>query len=362
MISDPNPARFAILVIVTEASAPTDASMAATWPARPRDQRSPADLLPDLPQLPGPGEPPIEPFPGRMEGSLFVRRTGAGRRDAPGGAAPRRAVFVHGMGGSSTNWTDLMYLLAPTMPGIALDLPGYGFSQPASDGKYTINRYANAVIDVIESEGTGPVNLFGNSLGGATAVVVAAARPDLVATLTLISPALLTRSVMARYHLPKLIDVVAGARAARRLPADQFARRRTKAVFKLCFADASRLSPQRLEEAITETERRSTLPHNDAIALATARALFESATLKGPASIWEKARTVGAPTLGIYGTADQLVPVELAPRTAESFREGRVVIFSDCGHVAQLEHPVLTAHTVLQWMAQVDARPGADAG
>lgn len=315
-----------------------------------------ADLTPDLPSLPGPSEPPIPLFPGRLEGELFVRRTGGSprsgtARSGKGSAVP--AVFVHGMGGSSANWTDLMYLLAPTLPGIALDLPGYGYSRPTDDGKYTINRYANAVIDVIEAGGS-PVHLFGNSLGGTTAVTVASARPDLVATLTLISPALLTRTVMAKYHLPKVIDVVAGVRAARNLSPDEFARRRTTAMFELCFADPRRIHPQRLEDSIIETERRSRLPHNQTIALATARALLESAAPKGPASIWEKARTVQAPTLGIYGTQDQLVPVELVPRTAESFERGRMVIFSDCGHVAQMEHPKLTAETVLQWMAQVN--------
>lgn len=320
-----------------------------------RESSGLAELLANLPALPSRTDPPLEPFPGKFEGPLFVRRTNlVERADVKAADAVKgRAVFVHGMGGSSTNWTDLMYLLAPTMTGVALDLPGYGFSEPTQDGKYTINRYANAVIDVIEADGPGPVHLFGNSLGGATAVTVAAARPDLVSTLTLISPALLTRSVMAKYHLPKVIDVVAGVRAARKLTPDEFARRRTLAVFKLCYADASRVHPQRAEAAITETERRSRLPYNQAIALATARALLESAAPNGPASIWDKARAVQAPTLGIYGAVDKLVPVELAPRAASAFRRGRVVILSDCGHVAQMEHPQLTAQTVLQWMAQV---------
>ena len=46
---------------------------------------------------------------------VFVRETGGG--------AP--AVFIHGLGGNSSNWTDLMWLLADRIHGMAPDLPGF---------------------------------------------------------------------------------------------------------------------------------------------------------------------------------------------------------------------------------------------
>jgi len=46
------------------------------------------------------------------------------------------------------------------------------------------------VARLIETLDAGPVHLVGNSMGGAVAVRLAARRPDLVRTLTLISPAL----------------------------------------------------------------------------------------------------------------------------------------------------------------------------
>ena len=44
---------------------------------------------------------------------LFVREVGGG--------AP--ALFVHGLGGNSTNWTDLMWLLSDEVHALAPDLP-----------------------------------------------------------------------------------------------------------------------------------------------------------------------------------------------------------------------------------------------
>ena len=100
------------------------------------------------------------------------------------------ALYVHGLGGSSQNWSALMPLLDGLVDSEALDLPGFGDSPPPDDGNYSVTGHARAVIRYLDSAGSGPVHLFGNSLGGAIATRVAALRPDLVRTLTLVSPAL----------------------------------------------------------------------------------------------------------------------------------------------------------------------------
>ena len=104
-----------------------------------------AALVPPIRPLPQRDEQQVPLFPGQLEGSSFVRRTPVVDPQAT------RAVYVHGMGGSSTNWTDLMYLLEPTFPGIALDLPGYGFSDPTPGCKYGVGRTAKAVAQLLTS-------------------------------------------------------------------------------------------------------------------------------------------------------------------------------------------------------------------
>ena len=120
-----------------------------------------------------------QPWPGSFAGSLFVRQ-------GPRGAEP--GLFVHGLGGSATNWTDLMELLGDAVDGQALDLPGFGRSAPPADGRYTVGAHARAVVHHLEASRRGPVHLFANSLGGAVSIRVAVDRPDLVRTLTLVSP------------------------------------------------------------------------------------------------------------------------------------------------------------------------------
>ena len=83
---------------------------------------------------------PIPLWPGELVpiegGEVFVRA-------APASAGAEPALFVHGLGGASPNWTDLMDLLrqpagtgqaGPELACEALDLPGFGYSPPPADG------------------------------------------------------------------------------------------------------------------------------------------------------------------------------------------------------------------------------------
>src|SRR5207248_2565633 len=79
-------------------------------------------------------------------------------------------------------------LLAPVAGGTAPDLPGFGYSEPEKGFDFTLEAHADVVARHVEAVGA-PVHLFGNSMGGAIALLVAAQRPELVKTLTLISPA-----------------------------------------------------------------------------------------------------------------------------------------------------------------------------
>jgi pimeloyl-ACP methyl ester carboxylesterase len=135
-------------------------------------------LLPDG-DVPPPWPPRQVTVDGKM---LHVRDTPATRPDA------EPAVYVHGLGGSSQNFTDVAGLLADRFAAQAIDLPGFGYSDPTP--RYSIPALAGTLIGYLEHDGRGPVHLVGNSLGGSIAVRAAALRPDLVRTLTLISPAM----------------------------------------------------------------------------------------------------------------------------------------------------------------------------
>jgi pimeloyl-ACP methyl ester carboxylesterase len=307
---------------------------------------------------------PIPPWPGGLvtlpTGDVFVRTA-----PAPDGA--EAAVFVHGLGGSALNWTDLMDLLSrpgtdpgtgepvgPVLAGEALDLPGFGHSPVPADGDYALSARAAAVIALIDQQGRWPVHLFGNSMGGAIATRVAARRPDLVRTLTLISPALpdlrprvlplrvaaLGVPGLGRWVLTRLDGVTAEQRTARTL--------------REVFADASLIHPNRVREEVEELTRRDGLGYQNEVMLSSARALVAEYTRVGPASLWRDAARITAPTLVIHGSHDRLVNPATAARAARVFRNAHVVLLPRTGHVAMLEHPERVARIVRQFLADAD--------
>lgn len=301
-----------------------------------------------LPELTG----LLPPWPGEIvalpSGRVFVRRT-------PGhtpGLDP--AVYVHGLGGAATNWTDLAALLAGRVSGQALDLPGFGESPPPGRGGYAITARVRSVVELIEAGGA-PVHLLGNSLGGLVSLIVAATRPELVRTLTLISPAVPGGRLPARSDpLLPLLLVPGLHRIAERRLMQLTPQERARRVIELCFADPSRVPAQRLAEATEEAARRQELTWGQDAMTGSLRGLAAYYLRVGPQGPWRLARSLAVPTLIVWGTEDRLVNSALAPKLSRAITGSRLLVLPGIGHTAQLEDPETTARAVL---ALLDANP-----
>lgn len=302
--------------------------------------------------------PALPPFPAWPAERVALPGLTLHVRTAPAAsAAAEPAMLVHGLGGSSLNWTDLMGLLADRLAARAPDLPGFGYSPPPDDGDYSVPGHARAVVRLIEHDGRGPVHLFGNSLGGAVATVVAATRPDLVRTLTLVSPAMPDLRP-GRWRLPVALLAVPGVGAAvsRRLMA-MTPVERVEGLLELCFADPAAVPPQRRQEAIDDVVHRQSLPYAvDALAAST-RGLMDSFLARGDLGLWAHARRVSVPTLLLYGRLDRLVSHHVTRRAKAAYPHARLVLLPRSGHVAQMEHPSLVARLVREHLDRAVASP-----
>lgn len=275
------------------------------------------------------------------------------------------AMFVHGLGGSSQNWSSLMLRLADRLDCRAVDLPGFGYSPPPDDGNYSVGGHARAVVRLLEAgvaEGRGPVHLFGNSLGGAVATKVASARPDLVRTLTLVSPAL-PEVPPQRTAWPTVLMSLPGMPALlTRAIRDWTPERRTEQLLALNYGDPARVSAEQFAEHTAEYERRMALPYFwDALTRST-RGIVDSYTLGGQHNLWRQAERVLAPTLLVYGGRDKLISFRMARRASRAFHDSRLLTLPDCGHVAMMEYPDAVARAFRELLDETAARPAPAEG
>ncbi len=322
----------------------------AAWSTVTVSERS----LGPIPPLSTPGLPGwTELIDGR---GVYLRR-----QAGPADATP--VWFVHGLGGASTDWTRVGAALSTEATGYSLDLPGSGRSDPPPGEHYSPRQDAEITAAAIEQVAGGPVHLVGNSYGGVVATLVAARRPDLISTLTLLSPAVpdlrLTRDRGADARLGLLLLPGAASVAAARLSSIP-PLERARGLGEFCFGDPDAITEDDYHLLAEEQRWRSALPWTHASTIESLRGLMNSYLRSGRASFAAVAGRVSAPVLLVWGTRDRLVDVRLARGAAAAFRDAELLILAGCGHVPQIEQPLPTARAIAgHWHASM-TRNGED--
>ncbi len=96
-------------------------------------------------------------------------------------------VFIHGLGSSSSSdYPSIAHFQRLSRARLILiDLFGFGYSDRPGNFDYSLEAHAETVFNVIRHLNLAGVYLFGHSMGGAIAVVLAAAHPELIDRLIL---------------------------------------------------------------------------------------------------------------------------------------------------------------------------------
>ena len=230
-------------------------------------------------------------------------------------------MFIHGAGRTPASWGPQ---LARFEGALAVALPGH------PDGAPLHGTAAMADWVIAEMEGVpGPLVMVGHSLGGAVALRVALARPDLAAGLVLVST---------------------GAR----LPVPDDAIERIDLDFE---AECARMVEQSWLHHEPDLIRRGT---NSVIAMGpeSLRADYVSARehdLRG------RLGDLGAPALVVSGGEDPLVPTWLSEELADELPDSSLAVIADTAHVPQLERPDTIDLLIAAFLARLEQALTGDA-
>jgi len=239
-----------------------------------------------------------------------------------GGTTPR-IVFLHGGGQNAHTWDTVIVGLGE--PALAADLPGHGHSGWRADGDYSPQNNAATLAPVLTEIASGADLVVGMSLGGLTAIRLAAVAPDLVSELVLID---VTPSALQRHAelTAEQQGTVALMQGEREFPSFQ-------AMLDLTIAAAPHREVKALRRGVFHNSRRldngNWTWRYDAI-----RAVPDFA------SLWDDVDALAAPVTLIRGGSSGFVTDEDAAELGRRTRHFRGVhVVENSGHSVQSDQP-----------------------
>ncbi|MFA9429890.1 alpha/beta fold hydrolase [Egicoccus sp. AB-alg2] len=264
------------------------------------------------------------------------------RADGPDDGIPQ--LLVHGLGGSATNWIEVVAGLAKHGPVVAPDLPGFGRTEPPHPRASRVPANVAFLHALLRRLGWRRAVVHGNSMGGMLAVLLADRAPERVERLVLASPALPTaRSRMHEIHPLTFLRFVpfavpgAGHLAVRAMRARVSPEREWEQTARLLHGDPERLSPELqaigLENLVAGRDAGWRLPGLVGAAESLVSALVRARELV------QAVDDIQAPTLVVWGDADRLVGRAVIDHLAERRPDWELTSLPAVGHVPMAEAP-----------------------
>ncbi|MGH3430756.1 MAG: alpha/beta fold hydrolase [Mycobacteriales bacterium] len=256
-----------------------------------------------------------------------------------GGDGPS-VVLLHGLAGHADEWAHTASWLTGRCRAVALDARGHGRSERLPADVTRDSLVADAVF-VIERLGLQPVVVVGQSVGGLTALSLAARRPELVRGLVLVdaSPA------GGGEDVDDAVNATAGA--LREWPVPFRSRQGAQAFF------AERFGAGLAAEAWTnglEHREDGWRPRFDVAVMAqTLRQAISSPS-------WEEWERIACPTL-VVRAGNGVVESEIATEMIERLPGARLVELHDAAHDLHLDRPAEWRKTLSGFLDSLDDTP-----
>ena len=246
-------------------------------------------------------------------------------------------VLLHGTSSSLHTWDGWARALSTHRRVIRYDMPGFGLTGPAADGRYDIDAYVRTLTAVLDTLHVARCVLAGNSLGGHVAWAMAALHPERVARLVLVDAAgypFHSTSVPIGFR-------IANTPGLARLLQDVLPRPLVASSVRNVYGDPSRVTPALVDRYFDMTTRAG-----------NRRAVVERFRQSRPGELSERIPSLRVPTLILWGGRDRLIPRASADRFHREIAGSRLVVFPDLGHVPHEEDPARTVAVVREFIGE----------
>lgn len=262
---------------------------------------------------------------------------GAGRPADP-------VLLVHGLGGAASNWLEVIPGLAKDRPVVAVDLPGFGRTQPPQTYAPRIGANARFLRALLDALGWRRAEIHGNSMGGMLIVKFAAWYPERVSRLVLSAPALtsdlrdlprldpLTFRQFAPFLLPGLGTYLLN-RMYTRLSADELYAQSNA----FLHGDPGKVSPEIAAVTLENISLAQQTPWRlPAFAVASSSLVRR---VVGRRRIERAIAEVTAPTVVVWGDRDRLIGRPVMQRLRKLRPDWMLIELDGVGHVPMVEAP-----------------------
>jgi pimeloyl-ACP methyl ester carboxylesterase len=245
-------------------------------------------------------------------------------------------VLLHGLAAGWQWWLENIPTLAERHRVIAVDLPGFGQSEPLPPPA-EMATHARTVLRLLAQLEAEPATVVGHSMGGLVALAMATADPGRVRGLILVgaggAPMTERRLAITLVVLRFFCAVLRRRAVLRALVAHSWLRR---IVLIGGFRDPRIVSPELAAQIMP---------------LFNAPGFVDAIAAAGRAVPNTVPESVTCPTLLIWGAYDRMAPVQGARELHARLPDSELTVFPDAGHTPLIECPARFNRAVLSFTA-----------
>ena len=247
-------------------------------------------------------------------------------------------VFVHGIPTSSFLWRNMIGELSAHGRVIALDLPGFGLSEPPPNGDYSISNYARLLESFLEALSIERSTLVCHDFGGPIVLTYALRHPEKYQRLIILDTFLhtdlppwpLSMKIAKIRPIGEIFMWLGGKSIAR-------------AGLEDGVMDKSLISDEIVQRYYMPDGNPDKLNRT---MLGTLRIDY----MEDLEFIEKKLGTIDKPTLIVWGENDNFLPVSLGDRIHKDIAGSKMERIPNCGHFVQEDQPERATKIIAEFL------------